>query len=294
MAVERIPRSFGTHNGMFHADEVTACALLIVFDRVDLSKVIRTRDTELLAQCDYVCDVGGVYDPASRRFDHHQLEYQGEMSSAGMVWLYLRDTGAVDQKLYDYVNRQLILGVDAHDNGKVIPDGSGCSFSNVVSNFAPPVYDATPQELQEAFFLALGFVQGHLRRLLERYRYLEGCRDAVATVMAKRERVLVFDRALPWIENFFDLGGAAHPALFVVMPTGPHWKLRGIPPTNDKRMQVRVPLPEAWAGLLDADLRRASGIEGAVFCHKGRFISVWETKEAALRALEEALRGVEG
>jgi len=51
-------------------------------------------------------------------------------------------------------------------------------------------------------------------------------------------------------------------------------------------MKVRTPLPQEWAGLLDEDLKRASGIRGAIFCHKGRFISVWETKEDVFKALD--------
>ena len=55
-------------------------------------------------------------------------------------------------------------------------------------------------------------------------------------------------------------------------------------------MKVRLPQPLQWAGLLDEDLKRVSGIPGAVFCHKGRFISVWETREDALKALEYTLQ----
>lgn len=33
---------------------------------------IRTRDPAVLDTCDVVVDVGGVYDPAKNRFDHHQ------------------------------------------------------------------------------------------------------------------------------------------------------------------------------------------------------------------------------
>jgi uncharacterized UPF0160 family protein len=51
-------------------------------------------------------------------------------------------------------------------------------------------------------------------------------------------------------------------------------------------MKVRRPLPLAWAGLLDTELKVVTGISGAIFCHKGRFISVWETREDALKALE--------
>jgi len=53
---------------------------------------------------------------------------------------------------------------------------------------------------------------------------------------------------------------------------------------------VRLPLPEEWAGLLEDDLKKASEIPGAIFCHKGRFISVWETKEDAFKALKYILR----
>ena len=54
-------------------------------------------------------------------------------------------------------------------------------------------------------------------------------------------------------------------------------------------MNVRLPLPAEWAGLLEEDLGRVSGIPGGIFCHKGRFISVWETRESALKALKYTL-----
>ena len=34
--------------------------------------VCRTRDPKVLEQCDVVVDVGGVYDPDTHRYDHHQ------------------------------------------------------------------------------------------------------------------------------------------------------------------------------------------------------------------------------
>ena len=101
---------------------------------------------------------------------------------------------------------------------------------------------------------------------------------------------LVFDKSLPWMDSFFELGGEDHPALFIVMPAGEHWKLRGIPPSMRKRMQVRQPLPKRWAGLLENELKKVSGVPGAIFCHKGRFISVWQTKEDVMKALEYVLK----
>jgi len=74
------------------------------------------------------------------------------------------------------------------------------------------------------------------------------------------------------------------------MPTGKQWKLRGIPPSYEKRMQVRLPLPKEWAGLIDDELKEKSQISGAIFCHKGQFISVWETKEDAIKACDYILK----
>ena len=48
-------------------------------------QLIRTRETELINQADIVLDVGGIYNPSIGRFDHHQNEYQGPLSSAGMI-----------------------------------------------------------------------------------------------------------------------------------------------------------------------------------------------------------------
>ena len=125
--------------------------------------------------------------------------------------------------------------------------------------------------------------------MIKRFNYLGRCREIVKEKMKSKHKVLVFDEAMSWQESFFELGGKDHPALFIVMPSQNHWKLRGIPPSWDERMQVRKSLPEKWAGLHEKELRDITKIEGAVFCHKGRFISIWETKEDALKAAKLVL-----
>jgi uncharacterized UPF0160 family protein len=90
-------RSLGTHNGSFHADEVTAAGLLLVFNRIDRDRIVRSRDLKTLEICEYVCDVGNIYDPSRKRFDHHQVGYTGELSSAGMVLRYLFDEGVINE-----------------------------------------------------------------------------------------------------------------------------------------------------------------------------------------------------
>lgn len=282
-------RSVGIHDGTFHADEVTACALLIVFNLVDADKIVRTRDQARLDTCEFVCDVGGIYSPSGKLFDHHQATYQGELSSAGMVLDYLKSRSIINQEEFHYFNNSIILGVDAHDNGRSVQHQGYCTFSHVIANFNPVSYEATEEDLDAAFHEALEFAVGHLRRFHQRFLYGKECRKVVKKVMDKHRLCLFFDHSISWLESFFALGGKDHPALFVIMPAKEHWKLRGIPPDYDHRMQVRLPLPSTWAGLLGDDLKKASGIPGAVFCHKGRFTSVWETREDAIRALKIVL-----
>ncbi|KAF3361755.1 hypothetical protein PHSC3_001705 [Chlamydiales bacterium STE3] len=289
MALQKKLRSIGTHDGTFHADEVTACGLLLLFDLVDEDKIIRTRDPIALQQCEYVCDVGGEYDPSRKLFDHHQADYVGPLSSAGMVLKYLLEINKLNRQEYDFFNQSLVLGVDAHDNGADLQLPGVCTYSLVVANFTPIHHEASREALDQAFHEALEFSLGHLKRLWKRYHYVNSCRQIVIDSMSKNESYLFFDKGIPWIDSFFSLDGEHHPALFVVMPSGSHWKLRGIPPNSHERMKVRFPLPLAWAGLSNDELKNVTGIAGAIFCHKGRFISVWETKEDALKALELTL-----
>lgn len=290
MSKHKIPRSVGTHDGTFHADEVTACAFLLQFSLVDEDKIVRTRDSEILEQCEFVCDVGGVYDSSKKLFDHHQVEYQGSLSSAGMVLLYLKNTQVISSQEYEFFNHSLIKGVDAHDNGRDPQIPGLCTYSHIISNFVPINHDVDPSVQDAAFFEALHFAKDHLSRLLQRYQYMQTCREQVVEAMSSNQECLYFDKAIPWLETFFELDGEHHPAKFVIMPSGKHWKLRGIPPNFDERMKVRIPLPQEWAGLCEPELKRISGIPGAIFCHKGRFISVWETRDDAIKALKKTLK----
>lgn len=95
------------HNGTFHADEVTAIALLKVFkpgcyniDRVN-------HQTADFPDADYVIDIGREYDNQTR-FDHHQWE--GGLSSVGLIWKHLNLSNYPDID-------DLIEAVDKNDVG---------------------------------------------------------------------------------------------------------------------------------------------------------------------------------
>lgn len=282
-------KSCGTHSGSFHADEVTAVSLLLLFDLIDRDKVYRTRDQAILSRCEYVCDTGGIYDEGKKLFDHHQIAYKGGLSSAGMILKYLLNNAIIDNLFYDFLATHLINEVDAHDNGVPLTT-SNASFSLIIANFTPPEHNVSDAELDRAFFNAVDFAFGHLERLQARFAYLQQVKPLVKKTMDSYDFCLIFDEALPWIDNFFALGGDKHPAKFIIMPSAKHWKLRTIPPSIDRRMAMRQPLPAEWLGLRGADLCAVTGNSDAIFCHKSGFISIWRTKAGALKALEQLTR----
>ncbi|KAI6223658.1 hypothetical protein M3Y99_01440400 [Aphelenchoides fujianensis] len=76
-------RFIGTHDGHFHCDEVFACWMLRTLPEFAAHRILRTRKAEVLEKCEIVVDVGAKFDPRTKRFDHHQKEFNETMRSLG-------------------------------------------------------------------------------------------------------------------------------------------------------------------------------------------------------------------
>ncbi|MFZ4772622.1 MAG: MYG1 family protein [Chlamydiia bacterium] len=279
-----------THDGPFHADEIIACAQLVYVGLIQKTEIHRSRDPEVIGRFQFVVDVGGLYDESQFHFDHHQSSYKGELSAAGMVAKFLLNQGFYDEASYQFLKKALVDHVDAFDNGRVSKEVLNTpTFSHVVENFVPILEQATHEEMDKAFFAAFDFAYGHLQRLMERYKYRQRCKEVIRRIMEESQEVLIFADQMPWLENFFELGGVDHPGLYIVMPVPNGWKLRVIPKTYEERMGARKDLPASWGGLIDAEFEKVSGIKGAKFCHKGLFIAIFATKEGAVEGAKKSL-----
>ena len=125
-----------THSGKFHADDVLAWSLLCHFHpNGSLFTLERTRDENIIEAADIVFDVGGIYDPANGRFDHHQNEYSGPLSSAGMMLQWLTESGWIPTSLGKRLNEGLVSYVDDVDNGRVEERPHVPCFSRMVNLF---------------------------------------------------------------------------------------------------------------------------------------------------------------
>ncbi|MFT5679151.1 MAG: uncharacterized UPF0160 family protein [Myxococcota bacterium] len=281
-----MPTTVATHSGPFHADDVLAWALIRTFFDADAA-LIRTRDQALIETTDIVVDVGGLYDPATLRFDHHQQEYTGLLSSAGMVLHWLADDGRITPALAGELRGQMVDYVDDVDNGRRMPDTAVPCFALLVSAYNQGCH--TLEEFDAAFLRAgeaaagmvAGIVAGHTERLASAATVIA----AMDAATAAGQNVIFMDRYHSWKDIYFANGGEDHPTEYVVHPgIDGRWRAVGIPPVRGSFAQKRA-FPEAWAGLRDEELSAVTGVEGALFCHKNRFIAVFLTREGVLEAM---------
>jgi len=281
--------SVATHSGPFHADDVLAVALLRVF--VDQqATVLRTRDLERIAQADVVVDVGGLYDPAARRFDHHQASYTGSFSSAGMVLAWLAESAQVRPAVADRLRIGVVSYVDDVDNGRRSPDPGVPCFPVIVQALNQPA--SSLPEFDAAFQGAVVMAEAMVRGIVAAQDAEDHARDIVAAQMdragSEGSNLILLDEYVRWKAPYFEMGGAGHCTEFVIHP-GPDgsWRAAAIPPVRDSFAQKRS-LPEPWAGLTDGELEAVTGVKGARFCHKNRFIAVFETRAGLLEAMAGA------
>ncbi|MEQ1501097.1 MAG: MYG1 family protein [Myxococcota bacterium] len=275
-----------THDGPFHADDVMAFALIRTFWD-PAADVVRTRDPSVIAAADAAIDVGGVFDPAALRFDHHQATYQGPRSSAGMVLDWLADARRIDPELVTTLRTGTMDFLDAVDTGRTAPEPTVPSFPRIVEALNHPARDH--HAFDAAYRQASAFAETWLRGLLAEHAKIVEARAVVRGAMddavARRSAVIELVEYLPWKSVYFDHGGEAHPTAFVLHPgTDGSWRVVAIPPKLGDFGQ-KQPLPEAWAGLSDDALEAVTGVPGSVFCHKNRFIAVFRSRDGALAAL---------
>lgn len=277
-----------THSGPFHADDVLSWALVQHFYS-DEATLVRTRDKNVLGQADIVFDVGGCFDPSRRRFDHHQSSYDGPLSSAGMVLNWLEAEGKLPAALAVKLREQLVDYVDDVDNGRVAPKKHIPCFPKIVEAMNQPA--KTEEDFDAAFRLAGVVAKQYLQGIDAGYHQVLEAERLVLAAMAKAvsdgSNIIYFDAYYRWKDIYFDAGGSTHPTDFVLFPgTDQTWRLVAIPPERGSFAQ-KTPLPAGWAGLSDGALEAVTGVEGCMFCHKNRFIAVFETRECALSVMQK-------
>jgi len=287
-----------THNGVFHADDVLGAVILKRAGVIEAySDIVRTRDPKVLALCDIIFDVGGIYHAEIGRFDHHQKGGKGpdslcwhtdgySRSSAGLLWNEF-SVHFVKADVAEEVRKSFIKHIDRVDVGEsTVAFDAALTVSHAISNLNPN-WDEEIQDFDGQFVYACKMVERMLQAEIYRAQAKLKAESTVHNAPVNGN-ILLLDKFCPWQDWVFTHVEADN-ILFVVHPTPDHtWMVYQVPKEKGSFAGKKA-LPEAWAGLRDQAIIDATGVSDAVFCHVGRFCGGARSKLGAFAMAKQAV-----
>ncbi|KMZ73569.1 hypothetical protein ZOSMA_146G00450 [Zostera marina] len=318
----------GTHNGSFHCDEALGCFMIRLTSKFKDSQIVRSRDPKVLDTLDAVLDVGGVYNPDTDRYDHHQKGFsqvlghgfETKLSSAGLVYkhygmeivakeLQLEQCHENVNRIYIALYKNFIESVDAIDNGINEYDTeqspkyvNNTYLSSRVSrlnlDWTDP--DQSSHKEDQAFQKAMELTG---REFLESLRfYVRSWLPARTIVMESLKsrydddtsgEIMVFKKFCPWKLHLFELEAELKidPLIKYVIykdDRSQSYRIQAVSVAPGK-FESRKALPLAWRGMRDDELSNESDIPGCVFVHMSGFIGGNLTMEGAIAMARASL-----
>lgn len=273
-----------THSGKFHADDVFSAALLLYLNpEITIIRGNKVPD-------DYK---GLVFDIGRGQYDHHQKDSRVRENGVpyaafGLLWEAL-GTEILGEELAEKFDESFVQPLDNNDN-----TGEKNELATLIGNFNLG-WDSKGSN-DQAFFQAVSVAGMILENKFERYRGNERADKRVEEVLEEHQRalktgdtpaentnILVLPEFIPCQKRLSETSIA-----FVIFPSN-----RGgyciQPQKKEYSMNYKCSFPSQWLGLEGEELIAATGLESAVFCHKGGFLMTCGTLEDSLRACRSSL-----
>jgi len=291
-----------THGGKYHADDVfTVATLELLLDPRELA-IIRTRDQKLIDQADYVVDVGGLYDPEKKRFDHHMREGAGvrengiPYASFGLVWKEYGEKLCDSKQAAEYIDTKLIQPIDGPDNSIEIYDEcflgvAPYTIQAVLTAFRPTWKEE--MRYDDVFIRMVALAKHILKREIETAGYYIEAVEIIRAVYhsTKDKQIIIFGKDHSFGREMIVNVLAEYPepmAVVLFRPDQRNWQTAVVPKTPHT-MEARKSFPDAWCGKKDEALTEASGISGALVCHRTGFMIISKLREDAIALAQKAL-----
>ena len=273
-----------THSGKFHADDVFSAALLLYLNpEITIIRGNKVPD-------DYK---GLVFDIGRGQYDHHQKDSRVRENGVpyaafGLLWEAL-GAEILGAELAEKFDESFVQPLDNNDN-----TGEKNELATLIGNFNHG-WDSKGSN-DQAFFQAVSVAGMILENKFERYRGNERADKRVEEVLEEHQRalktgdtpaentnILVLPEFIPCQKRLSETSIA-----FVIFPSN-----RGgyciQPQKKEYSMNYKCSFPSQWLGLEGEELIAATGLESAVFCHKGGFLMTCGTLEDSLRACRSSL-----
>lgn len=297
----------GTHDGMFHSDDVVAVAIMCIIHQNEKICVVRTRKSNVLNECDICVDIGGG------KYDHHKpgFDLRRESgiiyASAGLVWkdfgeevvLKIVKQNNLKEELWDYrndimnaIDANLIKYVDAEDNGIDL----GVHHMSFISSYLPKWYEIEPNfnlQFVRVLNTTIAILEQEINRIIgEVYATNEINKRIKSSIYISNCILEIPSQTMPWIETICCFNEVYKYNDFIKFVIFPHpsggWAAQCVPPSAKERFKQIIPFPKFWAGKTN-ELARISGVDDAIFCHNGCFFVQATTRNGVIKMCEIAM-----
>ena len=313
-----------THNGLFHADDVFAAAMLSLITE-DIN-IVRDGEENIPEGDDWI-----VFDIGGGHLDHHTPENKENngthpntdipYASCGLVWKeyyqeILKEENCPErymETVYQKMEKSLILGIDAADNGfnpiknalesmpnipsdqqrELIAQGNiPFTLTQIIKDFNPTW--ESDRDMDEAFMDAMSFAKDiFLNRLDSIIDALDGKDYILNHIDFSAEHIMILEQFAPWqgvVTSESRSNPKAQDIWYVVSPAlRGGWNVQCVLDNPDDRVSYRHPLPQSWYGLRNEELQAASGVADARFCHPSGFLAGADSQSGALQMAYKAI-----
>ena len=257
------------HDGLFHADDVFSVALLQRLCTTCNTKlnIVRTRDNDKLRKADMRVDVGGIHNPETLDFDHHQRNDASLEQPEGIkhAAIGLLCQWCLSEDFLKIFREKYILGLEYQDN-----NGRSHEKYNSIGFFVQPFLPVYGQKenLDDLFWQAVQIADTILDRAI---KTTEGILRCEQELPAETLEVLAGGKVLI-LNKFMPIQPYLHPEIaFTIVKAQKGYSFNGMNGNLIKK---------DFRGLNGKDIAKVTGYDG-VFTHAGGFTGTMATLEGA-------------
>ena len=301
----------GTHNGVFHCDEVAAISIFKHFvkqysgNNLNI-EIMRSRNYDTLSLANVRLDVGSDFNVDTLTFDHHQKgfeffyniqeplqgyassdfrNYTIPMATCGMMWEIfgheiinnfvpkISDKNSIN-RVYENI-RDFLFQIDATDTGFVSSLGKffGTPISSCISLLNSEDVNDNPSQINQMKKAIDFFSEILFSKIRNAINRINFEKEVFKAAEEAKNGIMVLSTSGPWVETVLNNWERFENIKVCVFSLNEaDYRIMTLPKVREDRMSMRCPAPVEWRGEKPEKLNEMIGIDDAIFVHPAGFI----------------------
>lgn len=201
--------------------------------------------------------------------------------SVNNLWTYLEKTNVLN----GFMNKEVASKMKAELVDKAISNNVNIVFLSLyqynIKNSFETQFKKSLKSVQQFFLNTFSSVKNEIKNKKEVIKFIKKSSEYKGFVLCSSN---IKEAPTIIAEETNDL--------IVVLPrTNNSWKIQAVPENANDSFSQRFTMPESWCGLSDTQLKKVSGNNRLIFCHKKGFMCMFEgNKEQVIDFVNTLLR----